>query len=119
MKLIVLVDLYLFELVDMLVNRFIEYWNDGKDDAVADLYRKMYENEVANGVFEGGKFNVMEIVDNDYVNYCDIISEGDEGFEEILNLYKEGNYDISGDTNYSYIEAVDNEDSPTMFLVRN
>lgn len=91
------------------------------DDDVIELYRKMYDSYVYGGCFDGGELDVKNIVDNDWVNYCFIISKGDEGFEEILKEYKdnEGCGDIScGDTGYSYIEAVDNEDDPTMFLVR-
>jgi len=58
------------------------------------------------------EFDVMQIVDNDVYNYCSVLYKGDEGFEEVLKLYKEGEYDIScEDLGYDFIEAVsDDED---------
>jgi hypothetical protein len=70
----------------------------------------MYENYVDGGVFDGGDFDVMAIVDNDYVNWCDVISEGDEAYTDIKELYiREGITDISCEYElnhgYSFIEA--------------
>ena len=60
--------------------------------------------------FDGGDFDIMAIVDNDYVNYCDVVSEGDEAYEDIKALYDtEGLTDISCEKGlnhgYSFIEA--------------
>ena len=105
------------DLLDMLMDRLKKYWDP--DQEVCDLYEKMYKNYLDNGTFEGINFNVSEIVDNDWVNYCDVIESDDENFEKIVELYKEGNYDISEETNYSSIEAVDDEENPTLILVRH
>ena len=55
--------------LDMLMNR-VNYQTD--DEEVYHLYEAMYENYVYEGVFAGGEFDVMVIVDNDYVNWCDV-----------------------------------------------
>lgn len=93
--------------LDMLMNR-VNYWTD--DEEVYHLYEAMYENYVYDGVFDGGEFDVMAIVDNDYVNWCNVISEGDEAYEDIKKLYDEqGCRDISCEDElnhgYSFIEA--------------
>lgn len=93
--------------LDMLMNR-VNYWTD--DEEVYHLYEAMYENYVYDGVFDGGEFDVMVIVDNDYVNWCDVISEGDEAYEDIKKLFDEqGRGDISCEHElnhgYNYIES--------------
>lgn len=93
--------------IEMLLER-LEHWTD--DDTTYHLYEAMYENYVYGGVFEGGEFDVMGIVDNDYVNWCTVISEGDEAYEDIKKLYdEEGCTDISCEHElnhgYSFIEA--------------
>lgn len=93
--------------VDMLLER-LGYWTD--DDTTFRLYEAMYENYVYGGCFDGGEFDVMAIVDNDYVNWCTVISEGDEPYEDIKKLYDEqglGDISCEYDLNngYSYIEA--------------
>lgn len=103
--------------VDMLLDR-LEYWTD--DVTTYRLYEAMYENYVDNGIFDGGNFDVMAIVDNDYVNWCTVIEEGDEAYEDIKKLYDEqGCGDISCEDGlnhgYSYIEA----EYDDCFLVRS
>lgn len=103
-------------LLDVLVKR-VENWTT--NEKVKNLYKKMYEYNLNLGVFDNNEFDVNEIVDNDFVNWCEVIEEDDENFEKILKLYKEnGLGDISCESNYGYIEAVDNEEEPKMFLVR-
>lgn len=104
--------------VEMLLER-LSVWT--QDETAAELYRKMYENYAESGVFDGGEFDVMAIVDNDWVNWCRIIDESDgEEYEQIKQLYSaQGLGDISCDCEYaSYIEAVDDEENPTAFLIR-
>jgi hypothetical protein len=104
--------------LDMLVDR-VEFWTDNAD--VIELYRKMYDNYIEGGCFDGIDFNIMVIVDNDYINYCRIYTEGDDEFEELLAVYKEqGIGDCSCELSFcSFIEAVDNDEEPKIFLVRN
>lgn len=103
--------------LDMLMDR-VSHWTD--DVTTHRLYEAMYESYVDGGVFDGGDFDVMAIVDNDYVNWCTVISEGDEAYEDIKKLYDEqGCTDISCEHGlnhgYSYIEA----EYDDCFLVRS
>ena len=93
--------------LDMLMDR-LNHWTDDPD--VHRLYESMYENYIDGGCFEGGEFDVMAIVDNDYVNWCTVMSEGEDGYENIKKLYDEqglGDISCEDDLNcgYSYIEA--------------
>lgn len=102
--------------IDMLVNR-LSYWTDDAD--THELYRKMYTSYVEGGIYESCELDVMAIVDNDYVNYCDVVSEGDDAYEDIKQLFEQqglGDISCEHDLNhgYSYIEA-ENNDS---FLLR-
>lgn len=100
--------------LNMLCER-VNHWTD--DEATRDLFYKMYENSINSGCFESCEFDPMVIVDNDYINYCQVV--GADECPEIVKLYKAGEYDISCEgLGYSYIEAVDNEEEPVLFLVR-
>lgn len=105
--------------LSVLMERLNSYWNPSPE--VASLFEKMYESYVYGGVFEGGEFDVKVIVDNDWVNYTTTKDASDPEWSELLKDYKEngGCGDIScGESGFSYIEAVDNEDEPTLMLVR-
>lgn len=102
--------------IEMLMAR-VSHWTN--NEVTHELYRQMYDNYVNGGVFDGGEFDVMVIVDNDYINYCDVISDGDEAYEDIKKLYDEqGCGDISCEDKfnhgYSFIEA----EYDNSFLVR-
>lgn len=104
--------------IEMLMER-VEYWTD--DVNVQALFRQMYESYIDCGCFDSGEFNVKAIVDNDYINWCTIVDEGDEGFEEIKAIYEDqglGDCSLEG-IGYWYIEAVDDDENPTMFLMRH
>ena len=93
--------------VDMLLDR-LEYWTN--DLVTYKLYEAMYEHYVDGGVFDGGDFDIMAIVDNDYVNWCTVVGEGDEAYEDIKKLYeRDGITDISCENElnhgYSFIES--------------
>lgn len=94
------------DLLNMLVER-VEYWTD--DAVTIDLFSKMYEHSINDGCFEDAELDVMQIVDNDYVNYCKIINDGDDDFQKVQQLAKDGEYDISCETCYSFIEAHDDD----------
>lgn len=81
------------ELVEMLVDR-LNHWD--VDDDIKDLYRKMYENLAYGGCFDGAELDVMSIVDNDYINYCYVYSEGDEEFEDWRN--GEADFDVEAES---------------------
>ena len=101
------VEIYNDMAFDMLMER-VYYWTD--DSITSHLYEQMYENYIDDGYFDDGTFNIMMIVDNDYVNCCTVISEGDEAYQDIKKLYNEqGITDISCESGlnhgYSFIEA--------------
>lgn len=102
------------DLVDMLVER-VKFWSYDTD--IIELFKRMCESYAYSGCFEGAEIDIMEIVDNDYVNYCSILTEGDDEYENIKAIYDEqGLGDCSCEHDgYSYIEAEYNG----MFLVRS
>lgn len=114
------------DLLQMLTDRVL-HWTD--DDTVVQLYEEMYDNAVYGGRFDGAEINIMQIVDNDYVNYCDVLwpPEKDETgydaekYHKVLKIYKEqGIGDCSEyDIDCSYIEAMTEDcDGNPVFLVR-
>lgn len=114
---LITVKMNMYDVVDMLVNR-LNYWTDDKE--TKDLYRQMYTGYAEGGCFDGMELDVNSIVDNDYINYCQIINKDNEEFDKLLKIYKEqGIGDCSCEHDFiSFIEAVDNEEEPTVFLVR-
>ena len=104
----------------MLVDR-VKYWTD--DEEVKDLYREMYESYIDDGCFDGGDFNVMSIVDNDYVNWCSVIYEEDcseADWKKLVELYENGERDISceefDESHGDFLEAMNSD--RTMALMR-
>lgn len=102
-----------YELLEMLLER-LSYW--GRDDE-RDLYEQMYQSYLDSGVFESVEFNVMSIVDNDVVNYCNVLYKEDEtpeDWEKLIKAYNEGVRDVSCEEfehgSVSYIEAVSEEE---------
>ncbi len=61
-------------LIEMLMDR-VRFWTDNPD--TLDLYEQYYSNAVWGGVFDGADLDVMGVVDNDYVNWLDVITEDD------------------------------------------
>lgn len=107
--------------LDMLVER-VKYWTNDEDEL--DLFEQMYDSYICGGCFDGGEFNVMRIVDNDYVNWCSIIYKEDtnkEDWEKLVKLFEDGDRDISSenfeDFSYSFVEAMNEE--RTMALMRS
>lgn len=96
------------ELVEMLVDRLRDYWT--QDREVIELYRQMYESMV--DCFDGCEVNIMEIVDNDYVNYCSVIDESDEFYNEALEAIENDEYEFG---NYR-VEAY--SDDKNLILIR-
>lgn len=98
------------DLLEMFEDR-IKFWKTDSEDI--ELFSKMYERQINEGYYEASFLDIKAIVDNDVVSWCNIIYPRDEIFEEILEHYKNNNYDISElNIGYDYIEAVtDNEDA--------
>ena len=70
------------EAIDMLVER-VKYWTD--DDDTIELFEQYYTHMVEGGCFDGGNFDIMSIVDNDYVNNTTIVTR--EEFEKDREEY--------------------------------
>lgn len=100
-------------LLDMLLER-CDFWGTSRENK--DLFEKMYSNYIDSGCFDEAELDIMVIVDNDVVNYTTVLYAEDKEFQEILELYKQGEYDISCQTCYSFIEAV--SDDEKRILVR-
>lgn len=60
--------------VDMLLDR-LKYWTDDWD--VIHLFEIYYENMVKGGCYEDGEFDVMSIVDNDYINWTSVLADNE------------------------------------------
>lgn len=99
------------DVVNVLIER-LRYWTQNED--TIELYEQMYRDYVEGGCFDGIELDVMQIVDNDWVNWCDIIGDDDENWEKLVELYEEGNRDVSCENvGYSFIEAY----NPTLKLM--
>lgn len=106
------------EALELLVNR-VKFWKE--NEITIKLYSKMYENYIEEGVFDNNDLTIMEIVDNDIVNNCQTIFHTSSDFNNLKNLYMTGSRDVSCenlDCGASFIEAADDEENPTAFLIR-
>ena len=111
---------------DDLYNLFydrVKMWREEGSPAF-NLFVKYYEKCIDDGLFEEMELDIMQIVENDIVNWCDIVEEGDKDFEKLLELYKkDGLGDVSCEDfeergKIGFIEEVDDEENPTMFIIR-
>ena len=69
---------------NMVLNILMErvyHWTDDVD--VRMLFEKYYEQMISEGVFDGCDFDVMNIVDNDYINWTSVYSEEEIDVKEI------------------------------------
>lgn len=69
--------------VDVLIER-LRYWTQDVD--TIELYEAMYRDYAENGLFDGAEFDAMQIVDNDYINWCAVIGEDDEYCKDCIIL---------------------------------
>lgn len=101
---------------NLLIER-VRFWTS--EPTTLALYEAMYENYCDNGYFDGAEFDPSVIVDNDYVNWCSVVSPDDGNYAKIKAVYDAqglGDCSCEDADGYSYIEAYD-EDSGA-FLVR-
>ena len=87
-----------------LLRERLKYNTDDED--VIEMYMYMYERYVEEGCFEYNDQSISAIVDNDYVNWCDIISEGEEYWDEIWTA------DSKSETEFEHgiIEAINRKE---------
>lgn len=109
----VTVKIYKDDLLDMLLER-CDFWGTSRENK--DLFEKMYSHYIDGECFDEAELDIMVIVDNDVINYTTILEDGDEDFQEVLELHRQGEYDISCQTHYGFIEAV--SDDEKRILVR-
>lgn len=71
------------DMIEALIERLHTWTND---EDTRELFEQYYEHMVEGGCFDGSEFNVMSIVDNDYVNNTSIMTreEYEEKREEFL-----------------------------------
>lgn len=100
--------------LDLLVKR-VERWTD--DFETIMLYKAMYENYIDACCWDNGnEFDVTHIVDNDFINFCEVLREDDDEYDAIKAIFDEqglGDCSCENDT-FAYIEAEYNG----VFLVR-
>lgn len=108
------------EALEMLMSR-LSVWTS--DETTLELYEDMYRQALDSGYWDCGEFNVMSIVDNDYVNWCDVVEKDEKNaddFERLIEMYKDGERDISCEhletIGGAFIEAVN--DDETAILIR-
>lgn len=101
------------DLLDMLVER-VKFWK--KDDEVVELYKQMYQSAIDDGVFDGMELNVMTIVDNDVVNWCETYTKDElssDDWDKLKECYDNGDRDISCENfefgRASFIEVMTDE----------
>lgn len=101
----------------------LKVWRN-EDSKDFKLFMKYYERCINDGIFEDMELDIMQIVDNDVINWCNVIESDDKDFSKLLELYKEqGLGDVSCEEfpscdKIGFIEEVDNENEPTAFLIR-
>lgn len=95
------------DVIELLMER-LDSWVH--DDEISNLFRDMYTKNVYNGIYS--ELNVMDIVDNDYVNWCTVLYNDDDNYEETLKAYQEGIFELD----WGYIEAVGQGSRPIMLI---
>ena len=95
--------------LDMLMDR-LEYWTS--DPTTTELFEQMYREYLDERMFDGDNFDVMAIVDNDYVNWCTVVEEGDDLFDECKKVWDNNERDL--ETVNATVEA----STDTAYLIR-
>ena len=105
------------DILDLLYNRLL-YWTD---EDTAELFCKMYDLKIEQGVFDNCLFNVKNIVDNDYINKYRVFSSANDSdtFKFLLKEYDNNNYYLDGTNEYGlYLQIVTVSDDRQKILVR-
>lgn len=91
------------DFLDLLMNQ-LKGWTT--DETALELYKEMYERAIDDGVFSSNNMTVAEIVNNDWINYCDVIYKKDNKklYNRLIKLVENGQWDVSGEdwSKYSY-----------------
>ena len=60
--------------LDLLLDE-LDKWHPNDD--VRELFARYYEQEISSGVYDNGEFDPMSIVDNDWVNWKEVITKSE------------------------------------------
>lgn len=97
----------------LLMNR-LDFWKPTSIEK--QLFEDYYTRLADEGLFDNTEDTVMQIVDNDYVNWMQVVSKGEDNYTDAKKLYeKEG---LGAYCDSFSIEAVDNESNPKHYLLR-
>ena len=79
-------------ILDRVMDR-LRYWTD--DATVTNLFWDMFSEMEAEGILtdDMDDDDIMELVDNAYVNGCEVIYPTEEDYPAYMRMYKTGNYD--------------------------
>ena len=105
------------DILDLLYDRLL-YWTDVD---IAELFCKMYDLKIEQGVFDNCLFNVKNIVDNDYINKYRVFSSANDSdtFKFLLKEYDNNNYYLDGTNKYGlYLQIETVSDDRQKILVR-
>lgn len=91
------------DLLEMLMER-LSFWTE--DSTTSNLFEQYYEDMIYSGCFEGAELDVMGIVDNDYVNWLDVVYE--EDFD---------NYNIEDEEDDRIVARTTDENGNNVYLV--
>ncbi len=89
------------------------------DERIESLYQKMYESyyDYDKEYFDDFENN-REMIEYD-VRHCEVVEEGSEMFEHVLEHYKKNGLKYFYNDEYRFsIETVDDETTPKTFLIR-
>lgn len=78
--------------VEMLMER-LSAWT--KDSDTLKAYEQMYRENCEDGLYDGGNFDIMQIVDNDWVNWICVVDKSEVSKEDWNALKKLGRGDLS------------------------
>lgn len=78
--------------VNMLMER-LSAWTNDKDTQKA--FEQMYRENCEDGLYDGGSFDIMQIVDNDWVNWICVVDKSEVSKEDWNALKKLGRGDLS------------------------
>ena len=93
------------DMIEALVERLHTWTND---EDTRELFEQYYEHMVEGGCYDGREFDIMSIVDNDYVNNLSIVTR--EEFEEARDKYIEEQMEADGFTEDNLEEGETLED---------
>ena len=100
-----------YVVVNALLNRLVTYWLGEEDEIIIKLYRQRYERYAEDGLLDNVRktWDVMEIVDNDWINTCRVYDE--------VEMKEEGIDPVEGN-DWVYVEAVcEDENGDKYYLV--